>query len=519
MASGASKKDQVRISAETNLETFIRLVHPRRVLGGIHRELIQWWTRGAKKSHQLALLPRDHQKSVLLGYRCAQRIVRQPDVKILYISSTSNLAIKQLGFIKDILTSDVVRMYWPDLIHPDEGKRTKWTESEISVDHPSRRLESVRDPTVFTAGLTTSITGLHCDVCALDDVVVKENAYTEDGREKTRQQYSLLSSIEAAEAEEWAVGTRYDPNDLYNDMAQMEIAQWDPDGNELEGEKLYEIFERQVESLGDGTGEFLWPRQQRFDGKWFGFDARILAVKKAQYLDQTQFRAQYYNDPNDRDAGLNRDDFQYYDKSNLNFTNGRWFLKNTRLNVFAAIDFAWSLTEKADYTAIVVVGIDGQHNIYVLDIDRFKTKEISEYFKRILASHQKWEFNKICAECSAAQELAVNELKNNYIRPQGIALVIEPVKPDRNQGTKEERINAILQHRYNNKSIWHYMSGNCQILEDELMLSHPAHDDVKDALSNAVMIASKSAPTMSAQRNRDKPMLKLINGRFGGMGG
>ena len=49
---------------------------------------------------------------------------------------------------------------------------------------------------MFTAGLTSSITGLHCDVAVLDDVVVKENAYTQEGRNKVREQYSLLSSID-----------------------------------------------------------------------------------------------------------------------------------------------------------------------------------------------------------------------------------------------------------------------------------------------------------------------------------
>jgi hypothetical protein len=43
---------------------------------------------------------------------------------------------------------------------------------------------------------------------------------------------------------------------------------------------------RSVEENGDGTGEFLWPRQQRRDGKWFGFDAKILAKKRGQYLRQ-----------------------------------------------------------------------------------------------------------------------------------------------------------------------------------------------------------------------------------------
>ena len=425
------------------------------------------------------------------------------------------MAIKQLKFIKDIITSDIYRFYWPEMVNPDEGKREKWTESEIAIDHPLRAKEAVRDPTVFTAGLTTSITGLHCDIAVLDDVVVRENAYTEDGRSKTIAQYSLLSSIEGADACEWVVGTRYHPKDLYNDLCQMAVDQYADDGEITGADTLYETFERQVENRGDGTGEFLWPRQQRTDGKWFGFDQAILAKKRAQYLDRVQFRAQYYNDPNDADsAAIKRDYFQYYDQKYVTRSGGKWFYRHQRLNVFAAVDFAFSLRRRADYTAIVVVGVDSEQNYYVLDIERFKTDKISDYFNRILKLHQKWDFRKLRAEVTAAQAVIVTDLKQNYIRKHGLALSIEEFKPNRYQGSKEERVGAILQPRYNNRQMWHYQGGNCQILEEELVLTNPPHDDVKDCLASC--IDSCIAPSAAALAAAHKPRFQM-NNRFGGV--
>lgn len=480
-------KELIRERAEQSLEFFIKLVHPNRVLGSIHVELIHWWNREDAKSHQLVLLPRDHAKSAMVAYRVAWEITKNPAIRVLYISSTANLAMKQLSFIKDILTSDIYRFYWPEMINADEGKRKKWTENEIAVDHPKRAAEAIRDPTVFTAGLTTGITGMHCDIAVMDDVVVKENAYTEDGRDKVRSQYSLLSSIEGADAREWIVGTRYHPKDLYSDLLSMEVDQFDTEGDVTHTEPLYEKFERQVENRGDGTGEFLWPKQQRSDGKWFGFDAKVLAKKRAQYLDKVQFRAQYYNDPNDPDGvGISRDLFQYYDKGFLRRHEGKWFFKGNRLNVFAAVDFAYTLTKKADYTSIVVVGVDAFQNYYVLDIDRFKSDRINEYFQHILTLYQKWDFRKLRAECTAAQSVIVTDLKMNYIRVHGLALSVEEFKPNRNMGTKQERMQAILQNRYQNMQMWHYLGGHCQTLEEELTLSNPPHDDVMDALANCV---------------------------------
>jgi hypothetical protein len=57
-----------------------------------------------------------------------------------------------------------------------------------------------------------------------------------------------------------------------------------------------------VETAGDGTGEYIWPRAQRSDGKWFGFNQEVLATKRSQYLNKVHFRAQYYNDPHDIDS-------------------------------------------------------------------------------------------------------------------------------------------------------------------------------------------------------------------------
>src|SRR6266436_4478958 len=221
------RRKERREQAERSLESFINLVHPNRLLGNIHREVISWWTSSNAKSHQLLLLPRDHMKSALIAYRVAWELTKDPTLKILYISSTRNLAIKQLKFIKDIFTCDNHMLFWPDMVNKEEAKREKWTEGEISLDDPRRRAESIRDPSIFTAGLTSNIVGLHCDIAVLDDVVVQGNAYTAEGREKVIDQYSYLSSIETLNAEEWVVGTRYHPKDLYSSIVDMEVDEYD----------------------------------------------------------------------------------------------------------------------------------------------------------------------------------------------------------------------------------------------------------------------------------------------------
>jgi phage terminase large subunit-like protein len=503
--------DQIRAAAENDLEVFIRLVAPDQVLGQCHSDLVNWWTRQDHKTHQLTLFPRDHQKSRMVAYRVVWSLTKDPTLRVLYISATANLAEKQLGFMKGILTSETYRRYWPDHVNADEGKRSKWTNSEIALDHPRRKLENVRDPSVFTGGLTTSLTGMHCDIAVLDDVVVYENAYTGEGRNKVKSQYSLLSSIEGAEAREWVVGTRYHPADLYNDLMMMVEEIFDDTSNKIGEDNIYEVFERAVEDRGDGTGEFLWPRQQRKDGKWFGFDIKILAKKRGQYLDKGQFRAQYYNDPSDPDnVPVGSDKFQYYDRKFLKLDNGFWFYKEARLNIYCAVDFAFSLSKKADYTAMVIVGIDPENNIYVLDIDRFRTDRISDYFEHILQLSNKWAFRKLRAETTVAQMAIVKQLKES-IKSHGLAISVEEYRP--NKGSKEERIAAALEPRYDNMQMWHYRGGNIQTLEEELSSRNPPHDDVKDALASAVDMCIKPMRTMHGSKKNN---IVWANNRFRG---
>jgi len=507
-----SQIDQIREAAEADLLTFIRLVAPHLMLGAIHEELISWWQRQDAKENQLVLLPRGHMKSKLIAYRTAWWLTKHPETTILYVSATADLAEKQLYAIKNIIDSPIYRRYWKDMINEEEGKREKWAVAEIAVDHPKRKLEGVRDASVKAVGLTSNTTGFHADVVVLDDIVVPSNAYNEEGRSKVAAAYSQLASIENPGALEWVVGTRYHPRDIYDTMVNMKEQIFNDEGDLETEESVYELFQRVVET----DGEFLWSKQKRSDGKAFGFDAKELARIKAKYVDITQFYAQYYNDPNNTEAAnIGSDNFQYYDRAVLQNREGDWYIRDRKLNVYAAIDFAFSLRKQADSTALVIVGVDHQSNYYVLDIDRFKTDRIVEYYDHILKAWEKWGFRKLRAETTVAQQTIVKELKDSYLKPNGIPLVIDEYRPTRYQGDKRQRINATLEPKYHNQQIWHYKGGNCQVLEEELSQVHPPHDDVKDALANAIAIS-----IVPRQKSNGVSMMSsnvITHSRFGGV--
>lgn len=503
---------EIREAALEDLNIFARLLNPHRVYGDIHYEVFRW-LQDSTSGNQLLLLPRAHMKSHCIAVWCAWWITKHPETSILYISATAELAEKQLYDIKNILTSPIYTKYFPDMLNPEEGKREKWSVSKIAVDHPKRREEGIRDWTIATAGLTTNTTGWHADVIVADDVVVPDNAYTEDGRSKVSAAMSQMTSIRNAGGFTKACGTRYHPADIYDTWKNQYMLEYDEESLEVVNKvPVWDIKEHVVEE----DNIFLWPRAVRPDGKAFGFNINILARIKAEYSDTTQFYAQYYNNPNSPGSErVDRNKFQYYDMSFVKRKNGDWYFRDKRLNLYASIDFAFSLSKAADYTAIVVIGVDCDGDIYVLDIDRFKTDKMSEYFRRVAALHSKWEFKKLRAEVTVAQKIIVNDLKE-YIRKHGLRLSIEEYRPSSKEGTKEERIAAALEQRYDNQTIWHHRGGYTQVLEEELVLARPPHDDIKDALASAVEIAVKPKQSKSAKDFGFGTNLN-VNSRFGGI--
>lgn len=505
--------DEIRDNAESDLYYFARLTNPTRLYGDIHKEVFRWLQSEDPTVNQLLLLARGHMKSHMLAVWSAWWITKHPETTMLYLSATSELAEQQLTAIKNILDSDIYKRYWPDMISPEEGKREKWSSTKISVDHPLRKFEGVRDPTVRAAGLTTNTTGLHADVIVADDIVVPSNAYTDEGRKTVASAMSQMSSIKNAGGIIKACGTTYHPKDIYADWKEQEMFLVTEDGEITGKRKLWEMLERPVEK----DGVFTWPREVRPDGKAFGFNHQVLAQIKAEYLDRVQFYAQYYLNPNDPESDrISRDNFQYYNPKHISMQGGSWSYRDKPLNVYAAIDFAFSLNKGADYTAIVVVGVDPDGHTFILDIDRFKTDKISEYYKHIVQLHSRWEFKKLRAEVTVAQEIIVNDLRDSITR-EGLRLSIEKHRPTRSDGSKEERIAAVLEPRYDNMSVWHFKGGYTPMLEEELVLARPPHDDLKDALACAVEIAV--APKYHKNRHSKKNSNVVpLHSRFGGHG-
>jgi phage terminase large subunit-like protein len=279
---------------------------------------------------------------------------------------------------------------------------------------------------------------------------------------------------------------------LYALMMQLKIPEYDENEEEIGESPMWKVFQRVVEDspYRTGDGNFIWPRMQMPNGDVFGFDKRELAIKKANLTvdgELSSFMAQYYNDPND--ASLQRisnENFQYMEPRHLRKDGDSWTYSGKPLRLMAAMDLAFSnlKTKKRDWTAIAIVGMDHEGYLYVLDLERFKTDKMEEYYNKAIELYIKWGFKTLVVETNNGGGLVAGHIKD-MVRKEGGSLEVKG-KPAPNDSSKFERILQILEPRYRNNEVFHNKIGYIRVLEEELKQPRPRNDDLKDAVALAV---------------------------------
>lgn len=515
----SAKIDQVRQMAEERFFTFAQLVNPQYFYGDTHAELCDWIQEGGS-ARKLALLPRGHLKSHIAAAYAAWRITKQPWITIVYLSAGEDLAKAQIYAIKNMMTNDVYRTYWPEMLKDDEGQREQWSAFSFNVDHPERKRRGIRDHTIIVKTVKSNAIGLHCDLLIADDVVIPDFAYTATGRSTVNAAMAQFTSILNPRGEILAVGTRYHPSDLYQSFIDSDYPLWDAEAQEFRGRrKLWAVFNREVEDAGDGTGNFLWPVSKNTStGEFYGFDQQTLSIIRADYEAKgqlQQFYCQYYNNPNAIDLQeISRGNFNYYEPKHLRVVGGEVYYRDRKLNVFAGMDIAWTGNETSDFTAVVVIGVDWENNIYLLDAVQFKTSNFAIYYDEVIRLHKKWSFRKIRVETNAGGHFVKQELERQ-VRDNGDVLTVDGKSTTR-EGSKAERKAAALHWRYADQKVWHFKGGIINEFEDQVVLGNPKHDDLVDAFVAAIDISKAPGKRNSTENVRVMEHNIVYDRRFGG---
>ena len=289
-------------------------------------------------------------------------------------------------------------------------------------------------------------------------MVSRDNVSTPEQIDKVKLRYKDALDLLEPGGQLLVIGTRWTEGDLYSWML-------DKDNSIIQN---YDVMIKRAYEGDLETGEnftSLWP--EKFDQK----ELLERLGEKSWY----EFSAQYLNDPiPDKDATFHRDWFQSYDPSDI---------RGKELTKVLTIDPAISLERSADYTGMVVSGIDTFGNIFVLDMIRERLTP-SQLIDTVFRLNEAWHPTSVGVETVAYQKAIAYSLKEEMQKRRRYLPIVE-LKPE--QRAKDLRIRG-LQPQYAGHKVFHPKDHKLTpYLEAELnAFPRGIHDDLVDAFSYAL---------------------------------
>lgn len=299
----------------------------------------------------LDLAPRGFGKSTVgdVDY-CITRILRDPNIRIMIGSKTQTQAE---AFLKEVRThfeqnEDLIRIFgdWKT------SKDNVWNDREFTVN---KRSMIKKEATLTALGASGAVISKHFDVIIGDDLVGLENARTEKQRSNLKEWFysSLFPTLEP-DGEIHILGTRYNPLDLYEDLIKS---------------KDYVVNTQKAIRVVNGKKVSLW--EEKFSLE------RLEAILKQS--GKIIFNMQYQNDTELAKGKIFKAQyFRYYEeyKIDYDFQTAKVRIKTEdgidqwiKVRLCFGCDLAISEKEqdKGDYFVLMVIGVDADHNVYVLD--------------------------------------------------------------------------------------------------------------------------------------------------------
>lgn len=399
------------------------------------------------KHNRLLLDPRGHFKTTLDIADAIQWVLNFPDVRILFMSGTQELATRMvLEAASHFQQNPRMRTLFPEFCGDDLGN-----SEEFTIPCRSRVR---REPTISMTTTGSVKAGSHFDIIKYDDVVHEHNVGTPKQLQQTSEEYDYTFPLLDPGGYRDVIGTRYSPDDLYGRILQQPLG-W------------VFLVRRACKIDADGRPA---------DPVLFAERFTVELLREYQALNPWQFSCQYLNEP--------RVESLYPITQDALTAHTVPAAKVPRGTAYAAWDLAFSQNSASDYSACVVVRADRRGRLFVVDAVRGRWSPF-DLVLRFYDMYLKWRPARIAIEKAAGSELLSPGLAA-YGAEHGLTPTIDWVKP---QGPKSSRILA-LDPLLREERLWFAAEISeynqlCAELTSVSPKSLPRHDDLADALALA----------------------------------
>lgn len=447
-----------------------------------HLALCDFLIKKTSKS-KLILMPRYSFKSSVctIGYSL-WRLIQNPNTRILIYSDAESKAQGFLTGIKNHILGKMDKSKFRMVYGAWEvnAKDDKWNQSQIVV---KPRKEAMPEPNVDTGGIETSKVGFHFDIIIFDDIVSDLNVTTKAQMDKVEDCYQKALSLLRPGGEVLMTGTRWHFGDLYGRI----IA-------ENEKKQTFEIFIRSAEDINgkllfDNIGEHSLTREFLDQQK----------AKQGSYF----YSCLYQNSPiDDETAIFKAKDFSFHGQ-----------IEPTDLYITCTCDPAG---KGEDFTAITVVGTDGNMDMHLLEIVNEHIQP-SEIIDKIINLNYKYKFKMLGIETNFFRGMLEQELRrridierkeNESFNLFGTQEFVASSKAGQN---KDSRIRAL--QPFHERGALKFPGEKLELLKgafSELafqMLQYPLapHDDILDSLAYHLPLIRKGGCVKHSEPPRYSP--------------
>lgn len=202
-------------------------------------------------------------KSTILGCFITYQLVKDPTLRFLILSADAELAGKVTADITGIVSRH------PLAIHL-RGRETTWRQDKMWV----KGSIYARDPSAYSIGINSNITGLRADFVIFDDVEVQKNVGTEHLRDILRTKVAEAMHVLVPGGKRLFVGTPHNAATIYTDII-----------NQGASSLKIPLFTDVVGEWPYMTGTSAWP--ERFDDESCRLK-QLASKSKSNFLSQYQ---------------------------------------------------------------------------------------------------------------------------------------------------------------------------------------------------------------------------------------
>lgn len=431
----------------------------------------------------LALMPRGTLKSsvITIGF-AMQWLLNFPEDRVLIDSEVYE---KSKGFLAEIKghyqDSEGLRAVYKTLFNklPDSKKTQDnprgtevWSTEKIVLTCRSRQR---KEPSIDCSGIGVSKNGMHYDLALMDDLHSEQNTRTGEQIELVKSHYRLMYSLLEPGHPAIVIGTRWNYNDLYQEIIDNE-------------QDEFNFITRSAESQDK---ELFY--EKRLNRK----ELDKFRKKLGPYL----YSCQYMNNPiDDETATFKKSMFRYVPIAAL---------EDKKINWYGMVDPSWK-GESSDYAVLMIGGMDAQGEIYVRMIHRAKMT-YGEIVTKMFEMQKIYQPRQWMLETIGSQKSIQHFLEQEQ-RRQTTFLRIKEIKGQRAQ--KEERIMGLATY-YELGRAWHIREcPQLDVLEGELMrFPKSKYDDASDCWAGILEIATPATGVVLSKEKSDKrkEFLKMLN--------